>query len=56
MAAITILVAATGLVLGLRFNAFVLGLLLLRLGSFLWLQGAYFSRGSRILRGVFGTQ
>ena len=29
MSAITILVAATGLVLGLRFNAFVLGLLLL---------------------------
>ena len=29
MLAITILVAATGLVLGLRFNAFVLGLLLL---------------------------
>ena len=29
MSAVTILVAATGLVLGLRFNAFVLGLLLL---------------------------
>jgi hypothetical protein len=29
MSAITVLVAATGLVLGLRFNAFVLGLLLL---------------------------
>ena len=29
MSAVTILVAATGLIFGLRFNAFVLGLLLL---------------------------